>query len=179
MIFYVDGACSGNGSTYATGGFGVVGLIDDLGVYYYSKGCQSTTNNREELKAIIYVLKKFGVKEKIFEQLPEEYYPIVYSDSAYSVNTLTDWIFRWERNNWLKADNKIPENLDLIQEYFELYQKGYRIDLRKIKGHSGNYWNEMADKLAKIAKEKQDVYELNMMTKGEMNGEYNSDSNSE
>lgn len=39
MIFYVDGACSGNGSTYATGGFGVVGLVDGIGYYYYSKGC--------------------------------------------------------------------------------------------------------------------------------------------
>ena len=25
---------------------------------------------------------------------------------------------------------------------------GYRIDLRKIKGHAGHQWNELADKLA-------------------------------
>lgn len=56
MIFYVDGACSGNGSTYATGGFGVVGLVDNIGIYYYAIGCKETTNNREELKAILHVL---------------------------------------------------------------------------------------------------------------------------
>ena len=47
-------------------------------------------------------------------------------------------MFRWARNNWIKSDKKIPENLDLIQAYYEWYQKGYRIDLRKVKGHAGN-----------------------------------------
>ncbi len=67
MIFYVDGACSGNGSTYATGGFGVVGLENRIGIYYYSEGSSQTTNNREELKAILFVMKRFGVKERVFE----------------------------------------------------------------------------------------------------------------
>ena len=74
--------------------------------------------------------------------------PIVYSDSNYCVQTFNDWMFTWERKGWIKSDKKVPENLDLIQAYFDWYQKGYRIDLRKIKGHSGHYWNEMADSLA-------------------------------
>lgn len=74
--------------------------------------------------------------------------PIVYSDSAYCVNTFNQWMFNWAKNGWLKSDNKIPENMDLIQAYYDWYQKGYRIDLRKIKGHAGHKWNEMADKLA-------------------------------
>ena len=40
------------------------------------------------------------------------------------------------------------ENLELIQAYYNWYQKGYRIDLRKIKGHNGHLGNELADKLA-------------------------------
>lgn len=57
------------------------------------------------------------------------------------------WI--WERNGWLKSDNKTPENLDLIREYFNLYSKeGYRIQLQKCKGHNGVLGNELADKLA-------------------------------
>ena len=160
MIFYVDGACSGNGSTYATGGFGVVGLKNRIGIYYYSEGSSQTTNNREELKAILFVMKRFGVKERVFEQLPEEYYPIVYSDSAYSVNTLTDWMFRWADNDWKKSDGKIPENLDLIKEYYDLYQQGYRIELKHVKGHAGNYWNELVDRMAKSAKDKQRTVEV-------------------
>ena len=172
MIFYVDGACSGNGTEHATGGFGVVGFVENVGMYYYSGYSEDTTNNREELKAILHVMEKFAVKEKVFEEIPEEYYPIVYSDSAYCVNTLNDWMFRWANNNWLKADDKVPENLDLIKKYYNLYQKGYRIDLRKIKGHVGHLGNEMADKMAKYSKENMvqphelSILEIEEMTKG-------------
>lgn len=161
MIFYVDGACSGNGYLeYAAGGFGVVGLINNIGVYYYSEGCEKTTNNREELKAILFVMKRFGVKEKTFEQVPEEYYPIVYSDSAYSVNVFNEWMFHWADHAWKKSDGKTPENLDIIDEYFKLYHQGYRIDLRYVKGHAGNYWNELVDRMAKSARDKQRTVEV-------------------
>jgi ribonuclease HI len=62
-------------------------------------------------------------------------------------------MFGWAAKGWIKSDNKTPENLDLIQTYFELWQMGYRIDLRKCRGHAGDKWNEMADKLAVAAKE--------------------------
>ena len=74
--------------------------------------------------------------------------PVVYSDSAYCVNTFNDWMFRWAVLNWVKSDGKKPENLDLIQAYYEHYVAGYRIDLRKVKGHAGEEWNELADMLA-------------------------------
>ena len=74
--------------------------------------------------------------------------PIVYSDSNYCVQTFNDWMFRWAALGWVKSDKKTPENLDLIQAYYEWYLKGYRIDLRKVKGHAGHKWNEMADGLA-------------------------------
>ena len=74
--------------------------------------------------------------------------PIVYSDSAYCVNTFNEWMFNWARNGWIKSDKKTPENLDLIQAYYDWYKEGYRIDLRKIKGHNGHKWNELADQLA-------------------------------
>lgn len=91
-----------------------------------------------ELSAILWVMAKYG-KEN----------PIVYSDSTYAINTLTNWSFSWKKNGWRKADKKIPENLDLITLYHELYDRGYRIELRKCAGHSGNKWNELADELAR------------------------------
>ena len=57
-------------------------------------------------------------------------------------------MFRWAANNWIKSDGRTPENLDLIQAYFDHYMNGYRIDLRKVKGHAGEEWNELADMLA-------------------------------
>jgi ribonuclease HI len=145
MIYYTDGSCTGNGKAVNEGGFGVVALNDD-GTFAnaYAKRNNNTTNNREELRAILRVMLTAGVhhsKEWIHP-------PVVYSDSAYCVNTFNDWMFRWAANNWIKSDGKIPENLDLIQAYYEHYMAGHRIDLRKIKGHAGHEWNELADKLA-------------------------------
>jgi ribonuclease HI len=57
-------------------------------------------------------------------------------------------MFGWKKRGWLKSNNQVPENLDIIQAYYEWYEKGFRIDLRKIKGHAGHEWNELADKLA-------------------------------
>ena len=179
MTFYVDGACSGNRSALSTGGFGVVGHKDGVGLYFFSVGDTETTNNREELKAILHVFVKFGWDSKNQRLLKPEEYPIVYSDSAYAVNTLTNWMFRWADNDWTKSDGKTPENLDLIKLYYNLWQQGWRIDLRKVKGHAGDFWNELADGMAKRAKDRQTIKEVNMLTEGDLYGEHNSDSNSE
>ena len=147
MVIYTDGSCLGNGKSINSGGYGVIVLDNDEKLLYnYSKKSENTTNNREELKAILYCMLNFGTKVN-----PDEFQttiPIVYSDSAYCVNTFNEWMFNWAKNGWIKSDKKTPENLDLIQAYYDWYQKGYRIDLRKIKGHAGHQWNEMADALA-------------------------------
>ena len=141
VIFYTDGSCSKNGSQENTGGFGVLGLDkDEKIVVSYCKRSENTTNNREELKAILYVLKHYGNDPNNI--------PTVYSDSAYSVNTLTNWMYNWSYNNWIKSDGKTPENLDIIQEYYDLCNKGYQINLQKVKGHSTNKWNNLVDNLA-------------------------------
>lgn len=57
-------------------------------------------------------------------------------------------MFNWARNGWRKSDKKTPENLEIIQAYYEWWKKGYRIELRKVKGHIGIEYNELADKLA-------------------------------
>ena len=144
MIIYTDGSAHPNPGP---GGFGVVVLDNNENLWYtYSKQfAGKVTNNEMELKAILYAFLNHGVKE---ENDWNNNIPIVYSDSNYCVQTFNDWMFRWARNNWIKSDKKIPENLDLIQAYYEWYQKGYRIDLRKVKGHAGQSGNELADKLA-------------------------------
>lgn len=103
-----------------------------------------------ELAAALYALAKFGIKTAEWEQPL-----IVYSDSAYTINTLTSWKNNWKNNNWLKSDNKIPENLIIIQNYDKIENKGYKIDLQKIKGHSNILGNTLADMLAtgKISEE--------------------------
>ena len=143
MIIYTDGSAHPNPGP---GGFGVVVLDNNENLLYtYSKQFEGkVTNNEMELKAILYAFFNHGVKLNDWNMDV----PIVYSDSNYCVQTFNDWMFNWERKGWIKSDKKVPENLDLIQAYFDWYQKGYRIDLRKVKGHAGHKWNEMADGLA-------------------------------
>lgn len=141
MIIFTDGACSGNPGP---GGFGIVVLDDNENlIITHSEYSQKTTNNREELKAILWAFLRYGLHATAGDAPP-----IVYSDSTYAVNTFTSWMFSWEQKNWLKSDNKEPENLDLIKPFFIYWKQGYRIELQKVKGHAGNKWNELADSLA-------------------------------
>lgn len=140
MVFYTDGSCSNNGNFPNKGGFSVVYVDETTGeiVKQYHKSCENTTNNREELKAILYVFFNYGKQN-----------PIVYSDSAYCINTLSNWIHSWAKNGWVKSNKKPPENLDLLKPFYDYYNKGYRIQFQKVAGHSGNKFNELADTLAK------------------------------
>lgn len=139
MTIYTDGSAHPNPGP---GGYGVA-VVNESNKLIYARSHQtseSTTNNREELKAILWTMLTYGT---LWGNAP-----IVYSDSAYCVNTFNDWMFGWASKGWVKSNNQVPENLDLIQAYYEWYNKGYRIDLRKIKGHAGHEWNELADQLA-------------------------------
>ena len=142
MIIYTDGSCIKNPG--GPGGFGVVVLDNNENlITYHSERYDDTTNNRMELSAILWAFLKYGVPAAAGNNPP-----VVYSDSAYCVNTLTSWMFNWEKNGWIKGDKNKPENLDLIKPFFRYWKRGYRIDLKKVKGHAGNRWNEMADALA-------------------------------
>ena len=137
MKIYTDGSAHPNPGP---GGYGVVVCDDDDNIIYcYSKQYEHTTNNEMELKAILYAIINFG---KNYGD------PIVYSDSSYAINTFTQWMFMWQHRGWLKSDNQVPENLELIKAYYQLREDGYRIDLQKVKGHKGILGNEIADKLA-------------------------------
>ncbi len=140
IYIYTDGSCLANGKEINEGGFGVVVVDENENLLYtYKKRNKNTTNNREELRAILYAFLNYGVQTKDMWTNPNcIYIPVVYSDSAYCVNTFNSWMFNWAKKGWIKSDNKTPENLDLIQAYYNWYQKGYRIELRKIKGHAGH-----------------------------------------
>ena len=139
ITIYSDGSCRGNGREDSQGGFGVVILDENENlIKAYQHFESNTTNNIQELKAILWAMVNYGLE-------PET---TVYSDSAYCVNTLTDWMYRWKANGWIKRDGHIPENLNLIKAYDELESNGYKINLKKVVGHSNNKWNDMADALA-------------------------------
>ena len=138
MICYVDGACSGNGTENSKGGFGVVILDDSENLLNtYSEFEENTTNNRQEMKAILWSIENYG-KEKLE----------IYSDSSYAIFSFSIWLDKWIENDWKTSKGKTPENIDLIKYFHSLKNKGYNCNLHLVKGHNGNKWNEMADQLA-------------------------------
>lgn len=149
MIIYTDGSAHPNPGP---GGYGVVVLDNNENLLYnYSRQYkrEEVTNNEMEIKAILYSFLNYGINiNNPLLGFNNCDIPIVYSDSNYCVQTFNNWMFSWAKNNWIKSDKKQPENLELIKAYYDWYQKGYRIDLRKVKGHSNNNWNQMADDLA-------------------------------
>lgn len=136
LAFYTDGACSGNPGK---GGFGVICIEDGEILHIYSKQCENTTNNREELKAILHVLKHMycaAIETTIF------------SDSAYCVNMLNKWIWDWAENDWKNSKGREVENIDLVKELYHYLRKAKNVMIVKVDGHSGILGNELADALA-------------------------------
>ena len=135
---YTDGACSGNPGP---GGWAAVILFpherQEISGFEFD-----TTNNRMELKAAVETLKlalKTGHK-KID----------VYSDSAYVVNAVKkEWLKKWGHNGWKTTNGDDVKNKDLWLTLTSLLKKSKSINFIKIKGHSGDKHNEMADILAK------------------------------
>lgn len=78
---------------------------------------------------------------------------IIYADSNYMINTVTDWIWGWERKGWIRADGTPCANLDLLKRMITILraikEQGITLIVRKIKAHNGHFGNEAADKLAK------------------------------
>ena len=131
---YTDGACSGNPGP---GGWGAVIFDQDKKQNNISGNEKNTTNNRMELMAPIMALKKIKLKSKV----------TIFTDSIYVKNGITQWIKKWEKNNWKNANKKPVKNKDLWIKLNDLCKK-YKVDWKWIKGHSNNEYNDLADDLA-------------------------------
>jgi ribonuclease HI len=131
---YTDGACSGNPGP---GGWGAVILDDDNNQNNISGKEENTTNNRMELIAPIMALKKIKTNSEI----------IIYTDSTYVKNGITEWIKRWKDNGWKSANKKPIKNKDLWL-ILDSICENKKIKWKWVKGHSNNKYNNLADKLA-------------------------------
>lgn len=135
FIAYTDGACANNQAAGGQpGGWGVAFLDGRT----YSGGDSSTTNNRMELTAAIEALKNTPAGSTVE----------IFSDSAYLINAFQqNWITNWIKRNWINSQGKPVENQDLWKRLIKLEQER-NVLWQKVKGHSGDKYNELADKLA-------------------------------
>ena len=133
---WTDGACSGNPGP---GGWGV--LIKNNNTIEELSGSEAnTTNNRMEMIAVINALKSINSNKRI----------VIFTDSKYVKDGISSWINNWKINNWKNSQKKDVKNKDLWQE-LDILTKKYDIQWKWVKGHSGNIENDIADKLATSA----------------------------
>ena len=145
---FTDGACSGNPGP---GGWAFCILLDECHKIF-SGGEKNTTNNRMELKAAVKAIKEAAKIKKC--NLIE-----IISDSAYVVNAIQkNWIEQWQKNKWKTSNKEDVKNKDLWLELLEAFDECKKLNIdvefNKVKGHSGNYLNELVDKVAKEEVEK-------------------------
>ena len=134
FTIYTDGACSGNPGP---GGWGAVIFDEREKQRNISGKVKDTTNNRMELMAPIMALKKIKSKSDI----------MIFTDSTYVKNGITEWIKKWEKNGWLNSNKKPVKNKDLWIKLNDLC-KNNKIVWKWVKGHSTNKYNNQADELA-------------------------------
>jgi ribonuclease HI len=138
VTIYTDGGCWPNPGP---GGWGVV-LIHGGRIKKLSGNCSEATNNRMELTAAIEALRALKTPCRI----------TLISDSEYLVKGITLWVDGWIRRGWRTAAKKPVENRDLWMALREETQR-HEIEWQHVRGHSGDTYNEMADRLATEARQ--------------------------
>ena len=130
---YTDGACSGNPGK---GGWGA--LIQENDNEKKLSGSElNTTNNRMELTAVIKALEHYDEAREIE----------VFTDSKYVMQGITEWIKNWKNNHWKTSQKKDVKNKDLWV-LLDTVSAKHDVKWSWVKGHAGDYGNEIADKLA-------------------------------
>lgn len=127
VTIYTDGSCRPTNPGPA--GFGVIIIRDQNIEVMHSQFIGKATNNVAELSAINAALD-FLIKD-------EDYWidGDIITDSKYCIGVLIE--------GW-----KAKKNPDLIKKIRLKLEKFPNIGIKWVKGHSGNEYNEMVDKLA-------------------------------
>lgn len=136
-IIACDGACDGY-----YGGYAAIFFRDEQEILAVTGNEAATTNNQMELKAFIDALKL--IRDTVKEPTT------ILCDSAYVTNCIFDkWYIAWQRNGWRNSKGERVKNKELWEELIALYlELESLITIQKVKGHSDNKYNNLADEMA-------------------------------
>lgn len=148
FMAWSDGSCD-NLNPLRPGGAAYI-IFDKYGkeIKRASKGFMGTSNNRMENLAVI----------SIVNSLPEKSAVTIHTDSQYCIKAFT---------------GKNPKaNLDQIALYKKIvFDKHIFVTFKWIRGHDGNEYNELCDRMArreysKMLNESEELYDGQITTKG-------------
>ena len=150
---YTDGACSSNGKTSAKAGYGVwFDSFNSISIPDISERVHGAqTNQRAELMAAV-----SGIKAVLFAGYK---HVTLYTDSTYVLEGATDWVNGWMEKDFHNNRKSPISNQDLWKEILNL-KKSITVTYIKVKGHSGDMGNELADELARSGYDKELVHLL-------------------
>jgi ribonuclease HI len=153
---FVDGSAFNNGRKNCYGGLGVFFADNDGRNVSIKITDAKVSNNVGEIKACIEAINIITKTDKAPTLIT------IYSDSEYTIKSITKWAKLWEFNGWKRRGNKEIQNKALIIELYKLYNK-YKIKFIHVRSHQKEpqlkttedhfrwYGNMMADKLARQA----------------------------
>lgn len=143
ITIYTDGSCIPNPGK---GGWAYVILYNDEQIINSGYN-ENSTNNIMELTAVInalnYVQKNISIQEK-----NSKIKIILYTDSQYVKNGITEWINKWKINNWKTGNKKKVKNIELWLQ-LDNFNSIFYINWNWIHGHASLKYNELCDTLAK------------------------------
>ena len=145
---YCDGACSPNPGKSGTG----LALYQQgkVSALYYGLYNANGTNNTAELNGM---LMSFKLAQKKLQTTSKVQ---ILSDSKYSIDCITKWAKGWQAKGWTRGKGEEIKNVELIKECFALYQAlKSQLIISHVKGHANIEGNELADRMAVLARKQQ------------------------
>jgi ribonuclease HI len=134
---FTDGSC--NNHTHNNGGCGIVLKYGEHEKHIALGQFISTTSARMEIRAVLEALRLITNKT-----IPIK----LYCDNEYVVKSINEkWVYKWENEYWI---NKVGMrvNHDLWKQVLVELRSLDNITFIWVKGHNGNKYNEICDKLA-------------------------------
>lgn len=147
---YSDGACSPNPGKAGTGVAIYYG--ETVNSLWFGLFESNGTNNSAELYGLLEAFKmaQHFVKQNLSVQ--------VLSDSKYGIDCITKWADGWKKRGWNRSSGEPIKNLDLIKDCHRLYsQLKNNIIITHVRGHVDIEGNELADRMAVMARMKKQV----------------------
>lgn len=141
-VWYTDGSCRYNGKSYAVGSYACVEVQGDKIIKQVVEAFPPEppvpTNIRMELMGVITALHNCSDGDHVE----------IHTDSAYVVNGMNQ---KWYKNWAVTGKNsqgKTPANLDLWRSLVRATKRMAKVDFIHVKGHNGDTFNEVCDRLA-------------------------------
>ena len=145
---YIDGACPGNGTPSAKGGIGV--YFGPNSPYNISESLPgpNQTSQRAELLAARAAFRQ--IEHVVTQNKGLELF-IVVTDSAYLVNCLAKYVYKWRMNGWKTSKGNDVANRDLIEPLDKMLDDMSYRDIDVLFWKVDRSENVEADRLANMA----------------------------